>query len=358
MNLPTIIHLISSSEFYGAERMLLDHCLTTPGQHRVVLIQGPDALRQRFTAAGVDCSSCANFASWRQLLQQMPDTPCIINAHNFKAQVWAWLSGLLDRQPVIFTQHGFTPRSRKQRLYTWASLQMCKFPWIKRAVCVADSVARIHTAHRVQPQKLTVIPNGMHAPDQPPATRRRLGPTSLIGFVGRLSGEKGPDLFLDALIPLCQTYPQLRAVMLGEGPEQSHLEERIKAQQLQAQVTLPGYQQDMVSWLQRLDILVISSRTEGTPMILLEAMAAGVPVVSFAVGGIPDVLDDGHSGLLAPALDTQTLQQHLTTLLERPELGPHLAQSAFTVLKQRYDLPELVKQWSAVYQSLCGSQAK
>jgi glycosyltransferase involved in cell wall biosynthesis len=164
-----------------------------------------------------------------------------------------------------------------------------------------------------------------------------------------LSSEKGPDLFLDALIALCHQHPQLDAVMLGDGPEREALQARIDAAGLPQRIRLPGYQTAMQGWWQQLDALVISSRTEGTPMILLEAMQAGVPVVAFAVGGIPDVLQDRHNGLLAAPTDTAALTRQLDTLLAEPKLAAQLRDNARRTQQERYDLKALAERWSQLY---------
>jgi glycosyltransferase involved in cell wall biosynthesis len=193
-----------------------------------------------------------------------------------------------------------------------------------------------------------VIPNGLPAAAtqcSPNVDRQRW----LAGYVGRLSSEKGPDLFLDALIPLCQQHPQLDAVMLGDGPERETLLARINAAGLQSRITLPGYQTDMGLWWRQLDALVISSRTEGTPMILLEAMQAGVPVVAFGVGGIPDVLQDRHNGLLATPANSAALARQIDTLLTEPALAAQLIDNAKRTQLDRYDLKALAERWSQLY---------
>ncbi|MCO7521993.1 glycosyltransferase family 4 protein, partial [Pseudomonas sp. 1] len=171
----------------------------------------------------------------------------------------------------------------------------------------------------------------------------------LAAYVGRLSSEKGPDLFLDTLIPLCQRQPRVQAVMLGEGPERDVLQARIDAAGLQTRISLPGFQRDMRAWLQRLDALVISSRTEGTPMILLEAMQEGVPVAAFGVGGIPDVIEHGRNGLLASPLATAELGAHLEALLQDPEQAAELIARARRTQRERYHLPTLAQRWALVY---------
>ena len=396
-----ILHLLSSGGFYGAERMLLDHCLATPGRHQVLFLDAPAELLARFQEAGVDCQACAGLGALLRLLGARRGERPLINTHNFKGLLFGWVGATLWRLPMVTTQHGFTPRSRKQRFYTWLSLQLCRTPTVDRVVCVAESIARIHRDAGVAAAKLEVIPNGLPDPvgvalrtddstavpgtgcardrgtrPLPQGTHgaegfvapvgaalRREGPHSgpsygpgrchrqpwLAAYVGRLSSEKGPDLFLDTLIPLCQRYPQVHAVMLGEGPERHELQARIDAAGLADRITLPGFQRDMRAWMPRLDALVISSRTEGTPMILLEAMQDGVPVAAFAVGGIPDVIEHGRNGLLAAPLAAHELGRQLEALLLDPAQAAELVARARQTQRERYHLPTLAQRWALVY---------
>ncbi|MFQ6573798.1 glycosyltransferase family 4 protein [Pseudomonas sp. UM16] len=343
-----IIHLLGSGGFYGAERMLLDHCQATPGQHLVLFLGAPDELVARFRAAGVACHSCASLGEVLSQLRRCHDQQPLINSHNFKGLVFGWLGATLWRLPMVATQHGFTPSNRKQRLYTWLSLQLCRTATIDTVVCVAESIKRIHRQAGVAERKLQVIPNGLPEAPALPA-HGQADERWLAGYVGRLSQEKGPDLFLDSLIPLCQRHPQLDAVMLGDGPERDALQARIDAAGLNQRIRLPGFQRDMRQWMARLDALVISSRTEGTPMILLEAMQDGVPVVAFGVGGIPDVIEHGRSGLLARPLAVDELAAQLEALLLDPAQADELIVQARRTQRERYHLPTLAQRWAQVY---------
>ncbi|MFW0754938.1 glycosyltransferase family 4 protein [Pseudomonas sp. H11T01] len=343
-----IVHLLSSGGFYGAERMLLDHCLATPGQHQVLFLDATPELIARFHDAGVDCRGCSGLGELLRHLRQRRDERPLINTHNFKGLLFGWVGATLWRLPLVITQHGFTPRSRKQRFYTWLSVQLCRTSSVDRVVCVAESIAVLHRRASVRAEKLHVIPNGLPAAT---ALRQRTADHQrwLAGYVGRLSSEKGPDLFLDALIPLCRQHPELHAVMLGDGPERKTLLARISAAGLLDRIQLPGYQNGMCAWWTKLDALVISSRTEGTPMILLEAMQAGVPVVAFGVGGIPDVIEDRHNGLLAAPTDSAALARQIATLLGDKKRARLLAENARRTQLDRYDLPALAERWSQLY---------
>ncbi|UVJ41842.1 glycosyltransferase family 4 protein [Pseudomonas sp. LS1212] len=345
-----IIHLISSGGFYGAERMLLDHCQATPEHHQVVFLDAPPALLARFRQAGIDCIGCNGAGETLRHLRSRRGERPVLNTHNFKGLLYGWLGATLLRLPLVITQHGFTPRSPRQRFYTWLSLQLCRTPSVSRVVCVAESIAILHRKANVRADKLQVIPNGLPAA-APPASRTQNKPRWLAGYVGRLSSEKGPDLFLDALIPLCRQHAELHAVMLGDGPEREVLQARIDAAGLHERISLPGYQTDMQRWMAELGVLVISSRTEGTPMILLEAMQAGLPVVAFGVGGIPDVIEHQYNGLLATPGDSTGLGNQIDILLGSPALARTLTENARVTQLDRYHLPVLAERWSRLYLS-------
>ena len=340
-----IVHLIHSGGFYGAERMLLDHCLVVPGQHRVVFIRPPLPLLERFRSAGVECSGVDGI---KPLLGYLGDQHVLLNAHNFKAQLFALRCAWTLKLPLVWTQHGFTPRNFKQKLYTWLSLQLCRSQTVRRVACVAKSIADLHVKAGVPANKLQVIANGLPEAAPSPVSKQANQP-ALVGFVGRLSAEKGPDLFLDALIPLCQQRPELQAFLLGDGPQSEPLQQRIQAAGLQTQIHMPGYQNNVDEWLNRLSVLVLSSRTEGTPMILLEAMQHRTPVVAFAVGGIPDVIHHRTTGLLATALDSAELSEHIAELLDDANLTKRLTQAAWQLQRDNYHLPTLAKSWTELY---------
>lgn len=347
-----VTHVIHSGGFYGAERMLVDHCLATQQyvKNTVVLITPPEDLLKRFSGYGVDCVSCDSLSHF---IRMTKNTSAIVNAHNFKAQIYAWIAAKRNKLPLIFTQHGFTPRSIKQYIYMWSSILLCKTPTVRNVVCVANSIAGLHRKFYIAEKKIHVIANGL--PDKTWLAREHT--STKIGFIGRLSEEKGPDLFLQTVIPVLKKKQNVQAVLLGDGPQYSVLEAEIERHGLSAQIHLLGYQENVNRWLAELSVLVISSRTEGTPMVLLEAMQAGVPVVAFSVGGIPDVIEHAKEGLLAQALNTQELSICVEKILENSELAKELSDNAKKRQAIHYDLANNAKHWFAVYTSTQGSLA-
>lgn len=168
-----------------------------------------------------------------------------------------------------------------------------------------------------------------------------------FGWIGRLRFEKGADLFVEALARL--GLGGGLGIVIGEGAERERVEARARELGLGAdRLRFAGLRGDAPSLLAAFDAVVISSRTEGLPVVLLEAMAAGTPVAAFAVGGVPDVLD-AASGWLAPAGDVDALAHALRSLLEDPREAQARAREARRILASRFGVERWLEQIDGVY---------
>lgn len=348
-----VLHIISSGGFYGAERMLLEHVRSARGsiEHRVIFIDAPGTVVQKFEGAGVICKLVRSMRCLFRLVQSQTDG-AILNCHGYKALAWAVVCSLGKRCLIIATLHGFTPISLKQRYYGWVNLYLCRLPKVKRVACVSRSIAKIAEAAGVPREKIAVVPNAI-------ATRRmhedarsifRTEPMApIVGFIGRLRVEKGPDIFLACLRQIRREMPQARAVILGDGPDRQLMEQAIRDFGLEGAVELIGYVDDVTSWLRRIDVLILSSRTEGTPIVLLEAMQAGVPIAAFAVGGVPELLNNGTCGLLADPGDVDGLAAHALSLLRDSTLRATVSHAARVRCREHYGMERCAALWEALY---------
>jgi glycosyltransferase involved in cell wall biosynthesis len=169
-----------------------------------------------------------------------------------------------------------------------------------------------------------------------------------LGWVGRLSPEKGADLFLRAVKGLCDE--QTVAVLIGAGDDEPRLRRLIASLGFRnGAVRLVGQKPDAGSLLQAFDVLAISSRTEGLPIVLLEAMAAGTPTVAFAVGGIPDVLTEESGWLVEPG-NVPALTAVLNQAVRDREEAARRATAARDILRARFSPDRWIEQVEAVYQ--------
>lgn len=352
---PLVVHLISSGGFYGAERMLLEHVIGSTAMlaHRVFFIDAPTSVVDKFQHAGIVCQCVSPGRSLFRALSGLPANT-VLNCHGYKALFHAWLAGLGRRRPLVATLHGFTPVSAKQRFYGRLNLALCRLPRVRKVACVADSIALIARRAGVPREKIEVIPNGIASPATAdvaasPVPRPAGGP--LLGFVGRLRSEKGPDLFVETFLKVRRQFPAAQAVLLGDGRDAAELKAYCQTLACADAIHFLGYSDNVPGWLAAFDVLVISSRTEGTPMILLEAMAAGTPVAAFAVGGIPDVLGKGEYGLLAPPADVEALAERIGQTLKQPGMVKNLVARARQNVAEHYNPRRLTATWAKLYQA-------
>lgn len=223
----------------------------------------------------------------------------ILHTHGYRADV---VDGSVARTfgvRHVTTLHGFTGKGWKGRLYEW--LQVRQARRADAAIAVSRSIA-----HRIDPkgkaQRLHVLPNAIGEPTVSISRSQAREALNIhpdryaIGWIGRLSHEKGPDIAVDAM----ERYEgDACLVFIGDGPMRKSLELRAKALIDNGRVLFAGVRENARGFLSALDLLTLTSRTEGTPITLLEAMWAGTPIVATEVGGVPDVIDE-HSAVLVP----------------------------------------------------------
>lgn len=276
---------------------------------------------------------------YRSLLKQLRAyRPRLIHSHGYHADV---LSSLLARAlgvPHVSTLHGFVGGSRRGRFYEWMQLQS-----LRRAaavVAVSAQVAQRAVAQGVAAQRVHQLPNS--APEgvvlSRSAARAALGVAHdgpLIGWIGRMSAEKDPLGFVAVMNALQQCSKAVTGIMIGDG---ELLEEvrvigapLIDAGRLRATGAMPGAGRLLAAF----DVLLLTSSTEGTPMVALEAMRAGVPVASTSVGGVPAMLDD-ECGLLVPYGDTAAMQRAVESVLHDPPFAARMASNARARVQERY----------------------
>lgn len=201
--------------------------------------------------------------------------------------------------------------------------------------------------------KGVVIPNPVAYPV--PVTEPVVDPRSLVAddrrlllAVGRLYRQKGFDLLVPAFASLAGAHPDWDLVILGEGPERAALEALVAAEGMDGRVRLPGVAGNVAHWYARADLYVMSSRFEGFPMTLTEALASGCPAVSFDCDTGPrDLLSDGVSGVLVrPVGDVQALATALHALMDDETARRHMADQAVSV-RERYSLGRILTEWDA-----------
>lgn len=265
------------------------------------------------------------------------DRPGILHTHGYRADVLVGTLGHGLGLPSVSTVHGFTGGDLKNR--TYEALQIRALRRFAAVVCVSRPLQDRLRRDGVPAERLHVIPNAWaphgSAMDRS-AAREALGITGhgfVVGWVGRLTHEKGPDVFLHAVSQL--TDQALAPVLVGAGRERPRLEVLARRLGIADRLRWTGMVPEAGRALAALDCLVLSSRTEGTPIVLFEAMATGIPIVATQVGGVPDVVS-AREALLVPPNDPGAIAGAVRAVRDDPAAARRRAAAAADRLRRAY----------------------
>jgi len=280
--------------------------------------------------------------------------PGVAHTHGYHADVLLRSVAQGLSIPTLATVHGFTGGGRKNRMFEW--LQRRSLGRMDAAVAVSDPVAQALAGAGVPRARIRVIRNAWAAPGAFLAreeARRRLGinpSDKVIGWVGRVTPEKGPDVAIEAL---GLAAPDLTLSFIGSGRLEQPLRARSQELGIEGRVRWHGVVPDAWQYFRAFDAFCLSSHTEGTPIALLEAMAAGVPVIATRVGGVPDVVSEAEAILVPPA-DPGALARAMTTAMgdDRREM---VAAASLRVSNQ-FGLDGWLDSYESLYRDLTQSR--
>jgi sugar transferase (PEP-CTERM/EpsH1 system associated) len=290
-------------------------------------------------------------------------SPDIVHSRNWGG-VEAVLAGRwAGSVALVHSEHGLDPETVTAEPWRRVVFRRLAFFLADRVLCVSAQLRDLYSRRTGFPEKrIAVIHNGVDCrkffPD--PASRlllrRELGISSsefCIGCVGRLSPIKDYPAVLHAVGELDQKNKNWRLIVVGEGPERPHLDGILRQHPAWAnKVTLLGLSDRINQLLNAMDVYVLSSITEGISNSLLEAMAAGLPVIATSTGGNPEVVTDGESGILFPVGDAGRLATHLAGLQARPEARVQFGLQAVERIRRKFSLESMVSSYENLYLSL------
>lgn len=322
-----ILHLISSGGMYGAEAVILNLSLSlnAGGESQSVLAVFHNSAQPNLelhTAAEkagiethlIECHGQLDPAVPSRLRRLTKTLQIdVVHTHGYKADIYAGWGLRRSNVAVVATCHNWIDNGIILRMY--GRLDRWVLRRFQEVAAVSQAVRERLLSAGLKPERVQIIRNGivlsngslpMDAPGDRPLT---------VGLVGRLSPEKGIDIFIRAAESVLREFSSARFLVAGDGPEHDRLESLIHELKLEDRVVLLGRCEDMAGFYSSLDLLVISSHTEGLPMALLEGMAHGLPVVATCVGDIPSVVEEGRTGKLVPPGNPTALATAITALL-------------------------------------------
>jgi glycosyltransferase involved in cell wall biosynthesis len=276
--------------------------------------------------------------------------PDLVHCHGGRAAFFR--SFVWDDCPTVYTVHGLHFAKKDNQFArvlgrageSWSS-------WNKQHliyVCGHDADLARSEGVLAKRANSSIIYNGILLP--PFRSPRERTVDFDIGFVGRLVYQKHPELFLDVV----ERFPQARAVIAGGGTLSDELQTACRQRGLDNRVTMLGRlsNSETITLLQRIKVLVMTSRWEGLPILPLEAMAIGVPVVSTGVGGMPEIIEHGRSGFLSPSSAPAELAGCVELLLNQPSLYDEVVRQGRRRVEENFSQEKMLADVSAVYRNL------
>jgi glycosyltransferase involved in cell wall biosynthesis len=365
-----ILHLRASNLVGGPEQQLLRYAqLERDSEFELILgsFVGPGEGSDFMRAAadrGLNTATlpASNLASSLHALVSVVHERKIklLCAHGYKADILGIAAGRLAGIPVACFLRGWTGENRNVRLYEGADKFSLFFA--DRIVCLSNLQANKFTKHKLLANKIRVISNAIDIPGIDGGSRiharselrRRLGlppACRVVASGGRLSPEKGVGDFLQAISLIADQFIDTRFVIFGEGALRLDLEKACRALGITNQAVFAGFQRDLRGLLPGVDLLVNPSHSEEMPNIVLEAMAARVPVVATRVGGVEEISGDGALRLVPPGKPTM-LANEISLLLSDPALMNELGSAGQMRAKKSYSLGRQRSEFHAFYEEL------
>jgi glycosyltransferase involved in cell wall biosynthesis len=293
---------------------------------------------------------------YRLLRQQRPD---LVHLHSRRgADVLGGIAARLARVPCVLSRRVDNPENA-----AWARF---KYRLYDRVITISAGIRRVLLEAGVTPERVVCVPSAVdpapyaHACERgwfcaefglPPAAR-------VLGVIAQLIPRKGHRHLLAALPPLLQRYPELHVLCFGQGPLHKELAARIAAPPYRGRVRLAGFRPDLPRLLPCLFGVAHPAEMEGLGVSLLQAAAAGVPIVASRAGGIPEAVRDGVNGLLVPAGDPAALEQALDRLLGDPDYAAALGRRGRSLVHEEFSLARMVEGNQRVYEAVLAARQR
>jgi len=360
------IQLVSTGGYYGAERALVELAtyLRDQGWHsHVVALEGQGAAEivARAAERGVSAEAFVpngRLGLWpmlvklRQVLARYPGA--VLHSHGYKPDILLALARVPRRFACLATCHNWISETVKMRLLE--ALDKRALRAFDRVVAVSDEIAGKLIGSGISRDAVSVIDNGIAVVPADPGARSRICAEfdvpldgKILLHLGRLARSKRIDLLLQAMSALPPAL-KTQLLLVGDGDERERLVDRVRQLGLDGRVHFCGYRRDVRQLLAAADVFALSSEKEGLPISILEAMAAGCPIIATRVGAIPRVLEGGRDGWLVPVNDPDALRGALLEALANPEVARTRARSALAKFASGYSRDSMGERYLELYE--------
>jgi glycosyltransferase involved in cell wall biosynthesis len=368
-----VLHVIDSLDLGGAQTLLLEICRNADRERfevEVACMHGLGVFATEFEKAGIKVHSLSP-AKWPplyipnfpRLLRRLD--PDVLHFHLFGSNLIAKpLAALAGKRTLIVHDH-CNDAGRGNPVMLFADALTNRLA--SKVIAVSRSIRDFLILHEgMNPDRVVTLSNGIDFQSFLPAKegQRALAKSALglssdafvIGGMGRLVPQKNFSLFLDVAARVLAKNPSVLFVIAGTGPQEKELKARAVALGIDERVRFLGHVSDRLALYHAFDALLMTSDFEGTPMVLLEAMSCGLPVVASVVDGIAEVCTDGHDALLLPPGDVAGFATALKGILQDDGLRKTLGMNAQNTILDRYEIRQLVRRIEGIYDEVLGNR--
>jgi glycosyltransferase involved in cell wall biosynthesis len=358
-----VLQVVLSLSPGGTERLVIELARRLHGRcgMAVCCLDEPGAWAQELLDRGIPVTSLGRRPGFSPTLGRQiaaiarEQRATVLHCHHYSPFVYGTLARWWQPLQMVFTEHGRAndgPPSRKRLV---ANQLFARVP--AHIYAVSQDLRRHMIAEGFPAGRVEVIYNGVDVGAAPPAQRDApkkallgLAPTDLVvGAVGRLDPVKDVPTLLAAFREVAATLPNARLVLIGDGPERARVARLVADLELRDLVTLTGYRRDVRELLPALDMYVNTSVFEGVSLTILEAMAAGLPVVATHVGGTPEVVVHGSTGLLVPPRAPAAVAEAIREVLCDPRRRAAFGQAGRSRLEQHFSIDRMVSEYENAY---------
>jgi len=369
METKKVCYVIGTLEIGGAERQLF-HLVRLLDRSRfipVVIALRGGRMKEEFESTGavlhiVGKKWKLDLTFFMRLVSIIrKEKPDILHTWMFTSNTWGRLAGLCLRVPAMVAS--------ERSMDLWKKPYHYFLDWIlarhtDKIIFNSEKVADFYQRKlHLSKESVKVVYNGLdtavyrNISDTGIRFKLGIGDSKFVLAGGRLSPEKGLEYFLHAAAQVHQKFPDIRFVITGEGPEREKLMQIAGNLGISNLVYFPGYVKDFAELVSSAEMVVLSSLWEGMPNIIIEAMAAGKPVIATSVGGCKEIVHEGENGFLVQPRDPDALAKKMMLLLQKPDLCKMMGANGFLTVAAGFSLDGMVKKYEEIYDAVLSESA-
>ena len=362
--MPKVLYIIPYLSIGGTEKHLLDLITGFQDEYQIFLLAPPGETSEQFAVTKITYYSFPRldqdlipglrkfFGNIKKIIGQNQ----IDFIHIHGAPELMLLVRLVNRKiPIIFTMHGF--HGEMKAFDYWLCARFCN-RFATKVIAVAKAEEKLLLEKGIRRGLVQTILNGVPDPLKlkfnNPELLRKLSPANLIliGAIARLETTKGIHFLIEAFARLTPQFPELHLIIVGAGGKEPELKEQATKLGLGGRISFTGYQRNIHDYLHHFQIFIIPSLHEAHPLVLMEGMGHGKPIVATTVGGIPEVIKDGENGLLVSPANSEELATAMKRLLIEPELLIKIGKKGRETYEKEFTVERMLGETRKIYDSL------